>query len=108
MPNFPMAGGITPSPVTSSLSTIAALTTWSAALWDTGAHAKAQSQNREAHPDCPCHLRSVQYALSFQTASRGQRGNRYEDSIHQAQVQACRQQSGRSANRARSNREQIA
>src|SRR6266550_7401595 len=28
MPNFRMAGGITPSPVTSRLSTIAALTTW--------------------------------------------------------------------------------
>src|SRR5207244_13029538 len=28
MPSFGMAGGITPSPVTSSLSTIAALTTW--------------------------------------------------------------------------------
>jgi hypothetical protein len=34
-----------------------------------GAHAKVQSQNREAHPDCSRHLRNMQYAIPFQTAS---------------------------------------
>jgi hypothetical protein len=53
-------------------------------------HAETQSQDRKANSRCPCQLRIVQHAVPFKTASRGQRGNRYEDSIQMPQRYSTR------------------